>query len=151
MMDREDKLVVCRKHPRAYIFPAIIVAIAVRDIIEFSDVIVIEIQMGYLTGWGTIIVPLLAILYIVISYLTNYLILTPTKIYGQKGFIFYNRYYEPISHIESTPLEYSPLGMILGYREINIMLWGKEKPDFTIDHMMNGRKFARTFNSLKRL
>ena len=148
-MDREDKLVVCRKHPCAYIFPVLYICLIVREIVVFKGDIIVDAINGDRGDMWMLIIALLAILYIVISYLTNYLILTPTEIYGQKGFIFYDKYYEPISHVESTPLVYTPLGMVLGYRKINIMLWGKQEPDFSMGHMMNGRKFARTFNSLK--
>ena len=141
-MDREDKLVVCRKHPCAYIFPALIVAIVVREIIVFKGKLVVEALQGDDIAIGMIITALLAILYIVISYLTNYLILTPTEVIGRRN--LFNTCKIPRSHIKACRLEYPLLGYVFRYCTVELYCWGDDEPSFYVKTVMRGPKFAKT-------
>ena len=137
----EKKLVVCRKHPMAFFWPALIVVVVVRDIIIVKGRLILEAFQGDHIAIEMLVATLLAVLYIVITYLTNYLVLTPTEVIGRRG-VFASCKIQR-SHIRACKLNYPLLGYVFRYCTVELYCWGESEPSFYVKTVIRGPKFQK--------
>ena len=127
-MNSKDYLVVCRKHWFIFVVPGILALLF----------FLIGITAGEIsTAIVFIVIAILVIVKPIITYNTDYIALTETKVVAHKGLIRSARLSAPISKIQNVGIGNGLFGKIFRYHTITIDNAGTGKTEFVFKNATN--------------
>ena len=139
-MNKNDYLVVCRKHWFVFVWPGVIALFC----------ILIGIGAGEIsTAIIFIVIAVLVIARPIIIYHTDYIAVTPTKVVAHKGLIRSTRLSAPISKIQNVGIGNGLFGKIFRYHTITIDNAGTGKTEFVFRNATNALELERVIEELQ--
>lgn len=139
-MSKEKKIAVCYKHWTAF-FPQGLVAAV---FLLFSAASAVQKDMPKPVAIGCLAVSLLVILYIFVSYKSDYIALTETRIIGHQGFFNSRTISTPLSKVQTIGIENGLGGKLLRYHTITVNNAGTDGTEFIFKRMAKARQFVAT-------
>lgn len=130
----EDYVAICRKHWIVPVFRGLLgLAIFVFLLQWDGNALYRIVQFG---------LPLWLLISGIVEFVTNYIMVTRTKIVVHMGFLRTTDYSTPLNKIQAISISSGLFGKLFGYHKITIDHAGTGKSEYQFDHMAEAQDFV---------
>lgn len=136
---KEKRIVVCRKHWTVFLWNGILAAVLVA--FGLSMINDPEMKAGISACIIMFLPALLLIVSAFITYKTDYIALTETRIIGHKGFIRSRKISAPLSKVQNIEIGNGLFGKIFNYHTLIIDNAGTAGKEFRFTRATNAERF----------